>query len=297
MDQEKRIGKTVHISQLLPAQLQEPVSFDDVELTAEEEQEALNQARMQKTIRLEDERKKALAQHMRTEMLKPWNDQELWQYAKSRGDRMVQLESGNPKAEFKVIDYQVPVIKALSLYFTGDKRFEQLDPMEYNSMKEKEIPFSLNKGLWIWGNPGVGKTLMMQMFRINKRLCYVVVQCPKLTSAYKKFGDEYVDHYSKIMTPEMVGMAKSYDNFFQDQIGVCYNDLGTEPISAAHYKNESNVMQTLFLDTYENKVPWWQRHVTTNLDWKQVEESYTVRVKDRIRQCFNIIEIKGQSLR
>ena len=290
MEVEKRVGKITHISQLLPEQLREPVSFDDVELTDEEMKQALDDARQKKVIRLEDERRKALAAHALTEAMKPWDTRQLWLHVKARGDRMLQLQSGNNAASFEQVDFQKPVIKALLLYFTGNPQFENLDVAEYNAVDAR---FSLTKGLWLWGNPGVGKTLLMQMFRINKRLCFDVVQCPKFAYNYVKFGDVVITPYKRVLPAD----ASSYDNFFQKEKGVCYNDLGTEPLQSKHYGNAINVMETIFLETYENKVPWWHRHVTTNLTWKQVEDSYGVRVKDRIRQCFNVIEIKGNSLR
>jgi DNA replication protein DnaC len=290
METEKRIGKIMHISQLLPEQLKDPVNFEDVLLTEEETKKALDEARMRKAVQLEDERRKALAQQMHLESVKPWNTKQLWEHARARGSRLLQVQSGNQRAEFQMIEFQKQAIKAMLLYFTDNPKFEELDTAEFNTVG---IPFSLNKGLWLWGNPGVGKTLLMQMFRINKRLCFDVVQCPKFAYTYVKFGDEVINPYKKVVPAE----APAYDNFFQKQKGICYNDLGTEPLSSKHYGNAINVMEQIFLETYENKVPWWHRHVTTNLTFQQVEECYGVRVKDRIRQCFNIIDLKGNSLR
>jgi DNA replication protein DnaC len=286
----QRVGKIVHISQLLPEQLKDPVSFDDVDLTEEETKQALDEARRKKVIRLDDERKKKLAALYNAEALKPWSTVQLWSFVKSRGDRMLQLQTGNSTASFQQIDFQKGIIKALLLYFTNNQEFEKLNTKEFNDV---DIPFSLNKGIWLWGNPGVGKTLLMQMFRINKRLCFDVVQCPKFAYNYVKFGDDVINPYKKVVPADVA----SYDNFFQKVKGVCYNDLGTEPLQSKHYGNAINVMQTILLETYENKVPWWQRHVTTNLTFQQVEDCYGVRVKDRIRQCFNIIDIRGGSLR
>lgn len=273
---------------MLPEQLQDPVSYDDVELTEEETAKALHEARVRKAAIIEDERRKKLAAEMKLDLMKPWTPNQLWEFAKQRGNRIIQLERG-PEASFQVLDMQKHVIHALCLYFTGDKRFEELDPNLFNQVG---IPFLLNKGLWLWGNPGVGKTLLMQMFRINKRQCFDLIQCPKLCYHYVKHGDDVINPYKRV-----VQAVASPDNFYQKETAICYNDLGTEPLSSKHYGNPINVMETIFLETYENKVPWSQRHVTTNLTFDQVESSYGLRVKDRIRQCFNIIDINGESLR
>lgn len=266
-----------------------PVVYDDVELTAEELNDAIELAKRQKHLRLESERMKALAEQQKKNVLRPWSPKELWEFAKNRGSVIIREKSGSNSAEFKPTKEQLPILKALALYFTGNPEFEKLDTSVYNTV---DIPFSLNKGLWIWGNPGVGKTLLMQMFSRNKRLCYRLLQCPKIVSSFVIDGFDAIKQYSK-KWQEPVGAS----NFYQDYIGICYNDLGTEPMRAKNYGNEINVMEHLFLETYENMVPFFHRHVTTNLTFDQVESCYGVRVKDRIRESFNVLELKGESLR
>lgn len=279
----------MHISQLLPEQLQEPVSYDDVELTPEETEAALELARREKHVRLENQRRKALAEKVKADVLRMWSPKEMWEYARQRGTIALRDRSGDQSAEFRATKEQVPVVKALSLYFTCSPEFESLDPALYNSV---ELPFSLQKGIWLWGNPGVGKTLIMGMFSRNKRLCYRLLQCPKIVSSFTVDGFEAIKQYSR-KWPEPIGAS----NFYQSEIGICYNDLGTESMRAKSYGNEINVMEHLMLDTYENHVPFFHRHVTTNLTFDQVKECYGERVKDRIRECFNIIELGGKSLR
>lgn len=279
----------MHISQLLPEQLKAPVAYDDVELTEEELNDAIELARRQKHLRLESDRMKALAQNQKQDLLRPWTPKELWEVARPRGSQILREKSGDTGAEFRATKEQLPIIRALGLYFTANAAFENLDTSIYNSVG---IPFSLNKGLWIWGNPGVGKTLLMQMFSRNKRLCYRLLQCPKIVSSFVIDGFDAIKQYSR-KWPEPVGSS----NFYQDYMGICYNDLGTEPMRAKNYGNEVNVMEHLFLQTYENMVPFFHRHVTTNLTFDQVESCYGVRIKDRIRESFNVLELKGESLR
>jgi len=238
---------------------------------------------------LEDQRKKALAQQKANDLRRPWSPNELYEYAKGRATQIVRLETGNPSAVFEPVEYQKPVITALSLYFSNHPEFEKLDASEYN---QTGFPFSLNKGIWLWGNPGVGKTLMMQMFSRNKRICFQVVQCPKIVFGYVKHGDEHIQPYGKLISETEDALS-----FYQRNKGICYNDLGVEPVPAKHYGTPINVLETIFLDTYENKVPFWHRHVTTNLTAIQLKETYGVRFVDRVKQSFNIIEVNGNSLR
>jgi hypothetical protein len=285
-----RLNKITHISQLLPEQLQVPVKFETVDLTDEEKDLAIQEAMVKKHAKLEDDRRKRLAIEKQKDLRREWNAVELYDYARGRATEIIRLETGNPSAIFEPMQWQQKALQALSLYFTKSVYFEELNPVEYNS--NPELDFSLNKGLWLFSNPGQGKTLMMDMFSRNKRLCYRVVQCPKIVQGYVKYGEEHIQPYSNQFKE-----SPQPFNYFQGSSGICYNDLGTEPEKAINYGNSINVMETIFLNTYENKVPYHHRHVTTNLTFDQVKQMYGVRFVDRIKQCFNIIEIKGESLR
>lgn len=282
------------MDQLSPEQLREPVPFEIVELTDQERKEvidvAIHDALKKKQDKLEKARRALLADMRMNDVKRPWSPKELYQLAKWRATQIIRSRTGDPAIEFEPTSFQRPIIKALALYFTGRPQFEMLDTKEYNTTN---LVFSLNKGIWLWGNPGVGKTLIMEMFNRNKRICYDVVQCPKIAYQYVKAGDQILEN----LISESEVIAPDASTFFQSVKGYCYNDLGTENMSANHYGNPINVMEYIMLQTYERKVPYWQRHVTTNLTFDQVKESYGVRVLDRIKECFNILEVRGESLR
>lgn len=268
-----------------------PVLGRDIELDEEEIQAAMTWAKERKAELFEQERRRLLSEQVRRESKRPWSISELWKYAKSRADNIKKTETGDPYAEFQTIPFQKNIIEALLLYFTEDERFEELDPKEYNDSKSE---FSLQKGLWLWGVPGVGKTLLMDMFRINKRQCFGIIQTPKLAYLFMQQGDDAVNPYSRIIAN---GSLFATTPFGQKNVGVCFNDLGTEPCPINHYQNKINLMEQVLLNAYEAKVPFWHRHVTTNLKADQIEQMYGARIKDRIKQMFNIIDIKGESLR
>lgn len=289
-----RQGKIVSIGELLPEQLQVPVPFDIVDLTDQERAEAielgLQQARLKKHNSLESQRKAKLAEQKRNDFKRPFAPDELYKLAKWRATQMIRFRTGNPAIEFEPVAFQLPIITALSLYFSGAEEFERLNRKDYNDSK---LDFSLHKGIWLWGNPGVGKSLMMEMFNRNKRLCYDLMECSKICYQYVKYGDDVL----KNLITECESIAPDAGTFYQPTKGICYNDLGTEPPASKHYGNSLNVMEYIILQTYERKVPYWQRHVTTNLTFNQVSEIYGVRVLDRIKECFNILEVRGESLR
>lgn len=271
-----------------------PVLFESVELSEEETAAviklAIKQATEKKHSLLEAERRKKLADQRLNDHRRPFTPAEMYNLAKWRATQVIRFRTGNPTVEFEPTDFQKPVTTALSLYFSNSPEFEKLDRKLYNTTK---LDFSLNKGIWLWGNPGVGKTLMMEMFNRNKRMCYDLVECPKICYLYIKDGDIVFDK----LINECVVNAPDSSTFFQKTKGFCYNDLGTENVSSSHYGNPINVMEYILLQSYERKLPYWQRHVTTNLTFDQVKETYGVRVLDRIKECFNIIEVNGYSLR
>lgn len=271
-----------------------PVPFELVDLTEQEIKDAtelaVHEARVKKHATLESDRKKRLADERRNDSKVPWSPAEVFQLAKWRATQIIRARTGNPAIEFEPTPDQKPIITAMSLYFAEAEEFESLDPKQYNSTK---LQFSLHKGIWLWGNPGVGKSLIMEIFNRNKRLCYDILECPKICYRYVKHGDDVLN--SLINVCETV--APDASTFFQPIKGICYNDLGTENTSSSHYKNPLNVMEYILLQSYERKIPYWHRYVTTNLTFDQVKETYGVRVLDRIKECFNILELKGESLR
>lgn len=261
-----------------------------VDLTEDEKDLAIQEAMIKKHAKLEDDRRKRLAIVKQNDLRRPWNAAELYGYARARATEMIRIRTGNPSSIFEPMEWQQDCLQALSLYFSDSPYFEQLETKKYNS--NPELQFQLGKGLWLWSNPGQGKTLMMDMFSRNKRQCYRVVQCPKIVQGYVQFGEQHIQSYSQIF-----GESAQPFNYFQATSGICYNDLGTEPGKAMNFGNNINVMETIFLDTYEKKVPYHHRHVTTNLPFSQIKEMYGLRFVDRVKECFNIIEIKGESLR
>lgn len=178
---------------------------------------------------------------------------------------------------FEVDEYNQAAVKAMCYYFAGDRRFERAGD-----------GFSLNKGLMLCGGAGVGKTTLMEVCRVNPRRCYTIVSCRKIVDTYATEGHGVLHHYSN-----PVHIPASRDSFYQREIGVCFDDLGTEG-SRRHYGDQVNVMADILLNRYDGgTTPFCYTHITTNHTADEIEQFYGTRVRSRMREMFNMITLKG----
>lgn len=156
-------------------------------------------------------------------------------------------------------------VENLCYYFTEDERFQG----------------DAKKGLLIYGDIGIGKTTLMHFFRKNQKGSYRVLSCRDIESDFSSEGEKSVRNCSyNITIPENI--------FCQKEIGFCFDDMGTEA-NAKHYGKEKNVMAEIILNRYDNQIPFYMTHITTNLTVAELEAQYGNRVTDRMKEMFNII--------
>jgi len=175
-----------------------------------------------------------------------------------------------PIDEKKERPYSV-IVKRLCCYFSGDKRFETAD-------------LKLSKGIILFGGVGVGKSTLMQMFQRNAIFSYRLISCRDIESDFSVHGFETIDKYSKLCD-----IATNANPFGHQQIGYCFDDLGTENAITKHFGNAKNVMADILLNRYDDKLDPRSTHITTNLSVDEIEQFYGTRVIDRIRENFNMI--------
>jgi len=260
-----------HISQALQSSLQEsqPENSEPIELTEEEAAEALNTAKERKNARLRE--------------VAYWE-----KVNKSREYRLFNAESlfEFAKKSIEIDDHNEWIVKMLCSYFTGDKRFEDVGN------------YSLQKGIYLFGNPGVGKTFLMQMFSQNQIASYSMVSARTIEAEFSKAkttkdsdegGETEISYYSHIIEIPMNG-----NPYGHERLGLCIDDIGTETMGK-HYGKEKNVITEVILNRYDNRLAHKMTHVTTNLNAEEIEQRYGSRVRDRMREMFNILEFKTDS--
>lgn len=159
-------------------------------------------------------------------------------------------------------------------------------------------PYLLQKGLFVYGSYGVGKTIL---FRIMQLLCQII-PIPDMEFAEtptKSLYEAYVDF--KESKEKKVNPLSKFSRG-----NLLLNDLGEESQVVISYKNEQRPMD-LLLD--ERNIAWdrfgAKTHVTSNLGMgdtedaleKQLNAIYGTRILDRFMDMFNFIFMPGESKR
>lgn len=237
--------------------------YSEIELSAEEQEEALRVAREKK--------------HYVQKEFAYWE-----RVNKSREMVLFTAEAlfEKAKAAITIDEDNEWIVKALCLYFTNDKRFEDLNSS-----------YSLKKGIYLFGNVGVGKTFLMELFFQNQHQSYTVISARTIESEFgeKEGGEAALSFYSNIIQIPMNGNPYGHGN-----IGLCIDDIGTES-DGKHYGKTKNVITEVILNRYDNRLPGNMTHVTTNLTATEIEERYGTRARDRMREMFNLISFKKES--
>ena len=168
-------------------------------------------------------------------------------------------------------------VDLLCLYFAGDDRFNAYDD------------FSLSKGILLMGGLGVGKTHLMSFFAQNQKQSYRVLSCRQVENQWLEAGkvkEEPVDVIGKYTNTQSI--AINSDPFGHQEIGICFDDLGTETIPSKRFGEEKNVMAEIILGRYDKRMNE-KTHFTTNLDPDGIQRLYGDRVRDRLREMCNVI--------
>lgn len=183
-----------------------------------------------------------------------------------QGVRILAQEENRP---FVIDGYRLPIYQQLAAYFSGD----------YTLFGQKINP---NKGLLIFGGFGVGKSLMMRLFRENASQSFRIISSREIASQYRETGS-----YAKYKQCFRNQYSQHY--FGQRTIGLCIDDAGAETI-ASHYASTVNVIAEILQDRYDKpELRGAMTHIVTNATLEELKEAYGPRVHNRLKQLFNVV--------
>lgn len=169
-------------------------------------------------------------------------------------------ETGNDFTKF---------ITALCFFVARDKRFEtDFDP---------KLNYSLKKGLLIRGVSGLGKTHLVKCIAKNGLNPILVLSMLDLFEEIRVNGEVQI----------------SLDGY-----GIVYfDDVGTEETTAKHYGNAINFFKNFIEGTYHRKKSYEHIMMSTNNSFLELEQKYGFRVRSRMKDMFNIIDVTGKDMR
>lgn len=169
-----------------------------------------------------------------------------------------------------------PAYDALMEYFTHNPEF-----------LNRNKSYSFDKGLFLFGNIGCGKTLMMKMFSKNLKANYKVINCRHIASDFAMSGDESLSKYVEIQPANFYNKKPSL-------LGVCFDDIGTEP-DKKYFGMDVNVILEVMLRRYD-RGDFFRTHATTNLTPDEIKTRYGERLISRFREMFNLITFHADSI-
>ncbi len=171
--------------------------------------------------------------------------------------------------KFRIHEEDYEIIFKLIVYFVGDK------------LNAEKLGLELQKGILLTGPIGCGKTSLMNLMRFvpPPERNHIMKTCRDVSFEFIQEGYEVIWRYSRMSFNN--GHSKIY----------CFDDLGTEQ-SLKYFGNECNVMGEVLLSRYEYfSTQKMLTHLTTNLSASEIEGIYGNRVRSRLRETFNLVNL------
>lgn len=180
--------------------------------------------------------------------------------------KMMKYVSGSEYGKSLIVnDNTMQIIKPLCYFLSEDERFES------------ELGYSLKKGIVFRGISGLGKTHLAKCVAENEYHRMFVVSMLEICDEVKDNGD--------------YDLPTEYSKYYID-------DVGSEDSSVVkHYGTSINWLKN-FIEIYYLRSQQYNRLlISTNISFAQIEEKYGFRVRSRMKDMFNIIDLNGTDLR
>lgn len=188
-------------------------------------------------------------------------------------------------SSYQVDEHNEKVLRFLLYYFNGCELAESVFPDE---------DYKIYKNLLLIGEPGTGKTMLMQIFSDYLRAtenenAFRNISMTQLMNYYKING--HIDRY----TFNELSDPKAFEG---NPFNVCLNDLGLMTESQKSFGTTlTQVTDEFLFARYEIYQQFNKRyHITSNLDVEDLQTRFEDRLVDRFKS-FNVIELHGKSRR
>lgn len=156
-------------------------------------------------------------------------------------------------------------ITALCYFISRDEKFET------------EFGYSLNKGLLIRGVSGIGKTHLVKCLETNELNPILVLSMLDIAEEVKERGEYQI---------KATGQKIIY-----------LDDVGSEEPIVNHYGTKINFFKTFIESIYLRSKTFNHLMFSTNNNFNEIEERYGFRVRSRLKDMFNVIDVDGTDMR
>lgn len=157
------------------------------------------------------------------------------------------------------------LITAICYFLSEDPKFET------------DLGYDPNKGLLIRGVSGIGKTHLVRCVEDNDLNPVLVLSMLEITDTVASTGEYHIQ----------LGHRKV----------IYLDDVGTEEAVVNHYGTKISFFKNFVEMVYLRNQVFNKLMVSTNNSFQQLEEKYGFRVRSRIKDMFNIIDVKGEDMR
>jgi predicted ATPase len=177
------------------------------------------------------------------------------------------------------------IITGLIYYFNG------------NYISESEFGISLNKGIFICGEPGCGKSTIFKIF--HNYLKYIANPNPNL---YRQVSVEEIisSHRTNLDANQLTYNLKEniYGKKEKSPINICINEFASNYDAKIYGTDVNEIMDSFYMKRYEVFQQFGKlTHATSNFDIQDISNMFRIELVDRFKEMFNIIELKGKSFR
>jgi len=152
------------------------------------------------------------------------------------------------------------------------------------------VPGDLNKGIYIAGNTGTGKSWCMEIMKAYSQLLNIKTLVG---------GDECCMSWTNMRADEICGEYQQTGDYFQRAKTkiLCIQDLGSESGETMYMGNRMNIMRGIL--EYRGDRDDQITLITSNFptEHKAFIEKYGDRVSSRMREMCNYFELTGQDRR
>lgn len=155
---------------------------------------------------------------------------------------------------------------------------------------DKSSKFDLDKGIYLYGKVGVGKSMFFKIFhKLNTATDnpnnFNILTISKLVSEFAKFGFDSFKEY------ELGGDWHYGCHWLLD-------DLGQSASSVKHFGSSTNIVAEFIQRRYNIYTDYYKlTHISTNMEPQEIKDEYGEFIASRMREMFNIVLFNGSDRR